>query len=171
MHNITGPQFQFSSLSSNAFALFQVNHPFISYFMLACCSDNWQYTWAFMSKALTSYQCNDNNFHQVFLFFLLYSAQNVFYMAPCPRVSPHRIIQIIELSNWPITGEPTTKSCPQMPHLHILKTPPGMGWWLSSAELGNPLGVKSWHVAKMGSMAIKGNCALLFSLCFHHYPV
>lgn len=33
--------------------------------MLARCSDNWQYTWAFTSKALTLYQCNDNNFYQV----------------------------------------------------------------------------------------------------------
>lgn len=58
------PQFQFSCISSKAFAPFQINHPFVSYLMLACCSDNWQYTWAFTSKALTLYQCNDNNFYQ-----------------------------------------------------------------------------------------------------------
>lgn len=65
MHKIMGPRFQFSCLSSDAFAPFQINHPFISYLILACCSDNWQYTWAFMSKALTLYQCNNNNFYQV----------------------------------------------------------------------------------------------------------
>lgn len=148
MHNITDLQFRFSSLSSNAFALFQVNHPFISYFMPACCSDNWQYTWAFMSKALTSYQCNDNNFYQAFLFFLLYSEQNVFYMAPCPRVLTTESFRSLSSVINPSLASPPPNHVPKC-HIYIsLKYP--QGWWFSCFPgqllpvLGNPLGVKSW---------------------------
>lgn len=82
--------------------------------------------------------------------------------------------------SWVINPSLVSPPPNPVPRCHIYTSlKPPQGWWLSCfpgqplAELGNPLGVKSWHIAKMGSSTWSNQrklCSLLFSLCFHHYP-
>lgn len=175
MYNITGPHIQFSSLSCNAFVLFQVNHPFISYFMLACCSDNWQYTWAFMSKAL-----HTNVMEIISIRFFCFSCCILHKMC----FLWHLVQKFLTTESFRSLSLVINPSLAKPPPNHVLKCHictfskyPQVGSLFQNLAI-----LKSWEIAKMVSITFNKNgnqrkpCSSLFSFSaslfsFHHYPL